>query len=143
MAASILPTSSTLPAIGPGATQHQRTKLEGGMDCIFCKIASGEINANVVYKDERVVAFRDLNPQAPVHVLVIPREHIPSVAAVGTEHEAILGHVVYAASQIAKREGIAEGGFRMVMNAGPDAGQTVDHIHLHLLGGRKMAWPPG
>jgi histidine triad (HIT) family protein len=113
------------------------------MDCIFCKIASGEIKADLVYRDDQVAAFRDVKAQAPVHILIVPKQHIPSLAGVGAEQEGILGHIMYVAAQLAEREGIAQGGFRVVMNAGANAGQTVDHIHLHLLGGRGMGWPPG
>jgi histidine triad (HIT) family protein len=112
-------------------------------DCIFCKIASGEIKADLVYQDDQVAAFRDLKPQAPVHILIVPKQHISSLAGVSAEHEAVLGRVMVAASRLAEREGIARDGFRVVMNAGANAGQTVDHVHLHLLGGRGMGWPPG
>jgi histidine triad (HIT) family protein len=113
------------------------------MDCIFCKIASGEIKADLVYQDDQVAAFRDLKPQAPVHILIVPKQHIPSLAGAGPEHEAVFGRIMAAASRLAEAEGIARSGFRVVMNAGADAGQTVDHVHLHLLGGRGMGWPPG
>ncbi len=111
--------------------------------CIFCRIATREINANIVFQDDRITAFRDVNPQAPVHILVIPNEHIPSLADLRPEQAEIVGHMVHAASVLADREAIARSGFRLVMNSGPDAGQSVDHIHLHLLGGRPMKWPPG
>ena len=111
-------------------------------DCIFCKIAAGEIPSDQVYQDEHVVAFRDLNPQAPVHVLIIPREHLASLGEASEEHGALLGRVLLAAGEIAAREGIGDG-FRVVNNCGESAGQTVFHVHFHLLGGRDMGWPPG
>ncbi len=111
--------------------------------CIFCRIAAREINANIVFQDDRITAFRDVNPQAPVHILVIPNEHIPSLVDLQPDQAEIVGHMAHAASVLADREGIARSGFRLVMNSGPDAGQSVDHIHLHLLGGRPMKWPPG
>ncbi len=112
-------------------------------NCIFCRIVAREIPANIVFQDDRITAFRDINPQAPVHIVVAPNEHIPTLAGMEQAHEGVVGHMVYAATVLAEREGIGESGFRLVMNAGPDAGQSVDHIHLHLLGGRKMGWPPG
>ncbi len=114
-----------------------------GEDCIFCKIAAGEIPAAKVYEDERAVAFRDINPQAPTHALVIPRAHIASLDAAGEADEALLGHLLRVAAQVAHAEGHAEGGFRTVVNNGPDAGQTVFHVHVHVLGGRTLTWPPG
>ena len=111
--------------------------------CIFCKIVAGEITAQKVYEDERALAFRDINPQAPTHALVIPREHIPSLDAAGEPDEALLGHLVRVAAQVAHSEGHAEGGFRTVINNGADAGQTVFHIHVHVLAGRRLSWPPG
>lgn len=112
------------------------------MSCVFCRIAAGEIPARVVHRDERAVAFHDINPQAPVHVLVIPREHIASLADVGEEHGDLLGHLLLVASRVARQEGLAAG-YRLVANCGRDGGQTVDHLHLHLLGGRGLGWPPG
>jgi len=112
-------------------------------DCIFCRIASGEIPAKIVYEDDHVVAFRDLSPQAPVHVLVIPRRHIATVNALAASDAELVGRMVLAAKQVAADEGIAEDGYRTVMNCNADGGQTVFHIHLHLLGGRRMEWPPG
>ena len=109
--------------------------------CIFCKIASGETKAEVVLEDERVVAFRDINPVAPLHVLVIPREHIETIAH--TEDEALAGHIALTAARIAKREGYGESGFRLVTNVGPNAGQSVGHLHVHVLAGRPLSWPPG
>lgn len=111
--------------------------------CIFCKIAAREIPSSIVFQDDRITAFRDINPQAPVHIVIVPNEHIPTLAGMEQAHEGVVGHMAYAATVLAEREGIAKSGFRLVMNAGPAAGQSVDHIHLHLLGGRAMAWPPG
>ncbi|HEX9016661.1 MAG TPA: histidine triad nucleotide-binding protein [Chloroflexota bacterium] len=113
------------------------------MDCIFCKIASGEIKGNVVFRNDRVTAFRDLNPQAPIHILIIPNEHVPGVGDMSPEQAAAVADLVRAARGIAEQEGIAESGFRLVFNSGPDANQTVDHLHMHLIGGRAMQWPPG
>ena len=112
-------------------------------DCLFCRIANHEIPASIVYEDERVLAFNDINPQAPTHVLVIPKRHIASLNEVGVEDDQILGELVRRAAAIAKDRGLAAGGFRTVFNTNRDAGQTVFHIHLHLLGGRSMTWPPG
>ena len=111
-------------------------------DCIFCRIARGEVPAQLVYEEDRVVAFRDLNPQGPTHVLVIPRRHVPGLHAAGDD-PALLGELLVAAQLIAEREGLGERGYRVVINSGPDAGQSVDHLHVHLLGGRRFGWPPG
>ena len=110
-------------------------------DCLFCRIVRGEIPATVVHKDDHVVAFRDINPQAPVHVVIVPREHVASLND-ATDAE-MLGRLSLAASDIARREGIADAGYRTVVNTNRAAGQTVFHVHLHLLGGRSMGWPPG
>lgn len=112
-------------------------------DCIFCKIAAGEIPAEQVYQDDTVVAFRDLNPQAPTHILVIPRKHIATLNDVTPDDAAVVGRMIAAAAPIAAGEGVAETGYRTVINCNEDGGQTVFHIHMHLLGGRRMAWPPG
>ena len=112
-------------------------------DCIFCKIAAGEIETDFVYEDDQVVAFRDLDPQAPTHVLVIPRAHIATTNDLTAENADLVGRMTLAAKQIAERDGIAERGYRMVLNCNPEAGQSVFHIHLHVLGGRPMGWPPG
>ena len=112
-------------------------------DCIFCKIVAGEIPAEVVYQDDQVVAFKDLNPQAPVHVLVIPRRHIATTNDLTEADAELAGRLVLAAKQVAQEMGIAEEGYRTVLNCNAAAGQTVFHIHLHLLGGRPMGWPPG
>ena len=112
-------------------------------DCLFCKMVAGEIRPDVVYEDEEVLAFRDLNPQAPTHVLVIPKTHIATTNDLDEENVPIVGRLYLAARQIAEEEGIAGPGYRMVMNCNPGAGQSVYHLHLHLLGGRGMGWPPG
>lgn len=112
-------------------------------DCIFCKIAAGTIPANVVYQNDAVLAFRDLNPQAPTHILVIPKKHIATTNDITPTDAALIGDMYLAAKQIAKDEGIADSGYRTVMNCNRGAGQTVFHIHLHVLGGRPMSWPPG
>ena len=112
-------------------------------ECIFCKIAEGEIPAEVVYETPEVVAFRDLNPQAPTHILVIPRKHIPTTNDLAEADAHLVGKLYLAAKEIARVEGIAEAGYRTVVNCNAGAGQTVFHIHLHLLGGRPMGWPPG
>ena len=112
-------------------------------DCLFCKIVAGQIPATIVHTSDRIVAFKDINPQAPTHVLVIPRRHIATLNDLIETDDALVGEMVRTAAAIAKRNGHAERGYRMVLNTNADAGQTVFHIHLHLLGGRKMAWPPG
>ena len=113
-------------------------------DCIFCKIAKKEIPSTVVYEDDQVVAFKDLEPQAPVHVLVIPKKHIASVAALQAEDKELAGHILcQVIPAIAREQGIANSGFRVVANTGAEGGQTVNHLHFHLLGGRSMQWPPG
>ncbi|MGD0347747.1 MAG: histidine triad nucleotide-binding protein [Terracidiphilus sp.] len=112
------------------------------MSCLFCKIASGEIPSTAVYQDERVYAFADINPKAPVHILIVPREHIGSLAEAAPEQNTLLGHLFWAAAEIARKKGLNKG-YRVVVNTGEEGGQTVDHLHLHLLGGRQMTWPPG
>ena len=113
-------------------------------DCIFCKIANKEIPSTVVYEDEQVVAFKDLEPQAPVHVLVIPKKHVASVAELKQEDKELAAHILVDVSpQLARELGVAEKGFRVVANTGDEGGQTVKHLHFHLLGGRSMQWPPG
>ncbi|MDH5472905.1 MAG: histidine triad nucleotide-binding protein [Gammaproteobacteria bacterium] len=112
-------------------------------DCIFCKIISGDIPGDIVYQDDDVLAFRDLNPQAPTHVLVIPRKHIATTNDIQPEDAELIGKMYLAAKQIAKDEAIDEAGYRTVINCNRAAGQTVFHIHLHLLGARPMGWPPG
>jgi len=112
-------------------------------DCLFCSILSGEIPADKVYEDEQAYAFRDINPQAPTHILIVPREHIESLNDAAPGDEAMLGHLLRLASKIANQQGIAENGFRAVINTGAESGQSVWHLHVHLLGGRPMHWPPG
>lgn len=112
-------------------------------DCLFCRIAAGEVPAETVYENDHVVAFRDINPVAPTHVLLIPRAHIPSLNDVAPGQRDILGELMLAAREVASREGIAETGYRLVFNTMKDAGQVVFHIHAHLIGGRAMGWPPG
>ena len=111
--------------------------------CLFCQIVNHEINAAIVYEDERVVAFNDINPQGPTHVLVVPRRHISTLNDLTDEDDQIVGEVVRRAAAIAKSRGISASGFRTVFNTNRDAGQTVFHIHLHLIGGRSLHWPPG
>jgi histidine triad (HIT) family protein len=111
-------------------------------NCPFCRIVKGEIPADVVLETDDVVAFRDLNPQAPTHVLVIPRDHLESLEALTRDHGELPLNLVEATNQVARQEGVA-GGFRVVTNIGPAAGQSVNHLHLHVLGGRSMRWPPG
>ncbi|HAX70360.1 MAG TPA: histidine triad nucleotide-binding protein [Anaerolineae bacterium] len=112
-------------------------------DCIFCKIISGEIPSTNVYKDEQVTAFRDINPAAPTHVLIVPNKHIDSVNMIMVDDEPLIGHLFFVAKQLAAQEGISEGGYRLIINTGAEAGQTVFHIHLHLLGGGPMKHPMG
>jgi histidine triad (HIT) family protein len=109
--------------------------------CLFCRIVRKEIPANIVAETEHCVAFRDINPQAPVHILVVPKEHVVSLST--TKDAAMVGRLALLAAELAEKEGIAERGYRTVINTNADAGQTVFHIHLHLLGGRHMKWPPG
>jgi histidine triad (HIT) family protein len=113
------------------------------MSCLFCRIVSGEIPASKVYEDADVIAFNDLNPQAPLHVLVIPKRHIPTLNDAGQGDDGIVGQLVRTAATIALEKGFAERGYRTVFNCNAEAGQTVFHIHLHLLAGRRLAWPPG
>lgn len=112
-------------------------------DCLFCKIVAGEIPADIIHESPTAIAFRDINPQAPTHALIIPRKHISTINDIETEDEAIVGSLYSAARTIAAEEGFAEVGYRAVMNCNKAAGQTVFHIHLHLLGGRGFSWPPG
>jgi histidine triad (HIT) family protein len=113
------------------------------MDCLFCKIIDKTIPADIVYEDDRVVAFRDVAPQAPTHILVIPRQHISTLNDLNESNNELIGHILYVAKTIATAEGLAEDGYRVAMNCNNHGGQTVFHIHLHLLGGRQMQWPPG
>ncbi len=112
-------------------------------DCIFCKIVTGEIAGNIVYRDEQVTAFRDINPAAPTHILIVPNKHIDSVNRMIVDDEPLIGHLFLTAKNIAAQEGIADGGYRLIINTNADAGQTVFHIHLHLLGGAPMKHPMG
>jgi histidine triad (HIT) family protein len=112
-------------------------------NCIFCKLAGHEIPADSVYEDDELFAFRDLNPAAPVHVLIIPKRHVANIADTTDADAALLGKIVRAATRIATELEIADSGYRIVANVGRDGGQSVDHLHLHLLGGRALAWPPG
>jgi histidine triad (HIT) family protein len=111
--------------------------------CLFCGVIEGKIPANLVYQDERVVAFKDINPQAPVHILIIPRKHVAGVLDIVPEDHALIGVIFEVAARLAREHGIANSGFRVVVNSGSDAGQSVFHLHYHLLGGRRMGWPPG
>ena len=113
------------------------------MDCIFCRIVSGEVSAKKVYEDDDVMAFEDIRPQAPVHILVIPKRHIATVNDLTESDAQLMGKLVLVAKRIASERGVAERGYRLVLNCNRDSGQEVFHIHLHLLGGRRFTWPPG
>jgi histidine triad (HIT) family protein len=112
------------------------------MSCLFCKIMDGSIPSNPEYQDDRCYAFADIHPQAPLHLLIAPREHLVSLAEAGEEHPALLGHLLWVTANLARKKGLAQG-YRVVINTGAHGGQTVDHLHVHLLGGREMTWPPG
>lgn len=112
-------------------------------NCLFCKIINGEIPADIVYDDDKVLAFRDIDPQAPIHLLIIPRQHIARINDMGSEDASLIGHIHLVAVKLANMFSIDESGFRLVNNCNEDGGQTVDHLHFHLLGGRRMVWPPG
>lgn len=112
-------------------------------DCVFCAIARGEGEADLLHSDDDVVAFRDINPQAPTHILIVPKQHIESARAVKDGHGDLLAQILQVATHLAKVEGVERSGWRLVTNVGPDAGQSVHHLHFHLLGGRRMEWPPG
>ena len=112
-------------------------------DCIFCKIAAGEFGGPPIYQDDQVTAFKDINPQAPLHILIIPNKHIGSLNEATGEDQMLLGQLVLTAAKIAREQGVADKGYRLITNTGSEAGQTVFHIHLHLLAGRRMTWPPG
>ncbi len=112
-------------------------------DCLFCGIVNGNVDAQIIYEDEAVLAFRDINPQAPKHVLIVPRKHVASMNDLAADDAQTVGALFLAAKQIAADEGIADSGYRVTMNCGEGAGQSVFHIHLHLLGGRPFDWPPG
>ena len=113
------------------------------MSCLFCQIVAGEVPADIVHQDERCVVFRDINPQAPVHVLVIPRDHTESLDDATQRDEAMLGHLLRVAARVANDQGLSERGYRTIINTGAGAGQSVFHLHLHVLGGRPLSWPPG
>jgi histidine triad (HIT) family protein len=113
------------------------------VDCLFCKILKGQIPASIIYEDERLIAFKDINPQAPLHALIVPKRHIASLNELTAEDDALVGEMVRRAAAIANQQGYAERGFRTVFNTNAEAGQTVFHIHLHLLAGRGLTWPPG
>jgi len=113
------------------------------MDCLFCKIANGEIPAKLLYQDDKIVAFEDIHPQGPHHKIIIPRAHIATLNELNTENCGVIGEMTLRATELAKELGIAEAGYRLVMNCNAAGGQTVFHIHLHLIGGRSMTWPPG
>ena len=113
------------------------------MDCLFCKIVNGEIPSKKVYEDDLVYSFYDIEPQAPFHILIIPKKHITSALEINDGNKDIVGHIFKVAAEIAKEHNIAEGGYRLVTNVGKDGGQTVGHMHFHMLGGRNLQWPPG
>lgn len=112
-------------------------------NCLFCGIVKGDIKGEIVYQDKSVVAFRDIAPKAPVHILIIPRKHMETLLDLEQGDKQLIGDIFYVASQLAKEQGISKDGFRVVLNNGPGAGQSVDHIHFHLMGGRPFTWPPG
>jgi histidine triad (HIT) family protein len=112
-------------------------------DCLFCKIVAGQIPASIVFQNDHVVAFKDITPRAPTHMLVVPRRHIATLNDLAPDDDALVGEMIRAAASLAKEQGLQERGYRTVFNCNADAGQTVFHIHLHLLGGRPMTWPPG
>ena len=112
-------------------------------ECLFCRIVEGNLPASIVFQDERLIAFEDINPQAPTHLLIVPRRHVATLNELTAEDDGLVGEIIRRAAAIAKDRGIAEGGFRTVFNCNAGAGQTVFHIHLHLLGGRPLEWPPG
>jgi histidine triad (HIT) family protein len=112
-------------------------------DCLFCKIIAGQIPAEITYRDDQVLSFKDIGPKAPLHELVIPLRHVATLADAASEDVDLYGRLMLVAAKRARESGLAAGGFRVVMNAGPDAGQTVHHVHLHLLAGRALGWPPG
>ncbi len=128
------------PIVG---SQSLKTRSYTMSDCLFCKMVSGEIRPDVVYEDEHVLAFRDINPQGPVHVLIIPKEHISTLNELEEQHAELMGRLFLAAKKVAEMENLAENGYRTVINCNRHGGQEVYHIHLHLIGGRQMTWPPG
>ncbi len=112
-------------------------------ECLFCKLANHEIPTQVVYEDEHAFAFRDINPQAPVHILVIPRQHLSNLAEASPQDAQLLGHLLWVCAEVARQEGVEASGYRVVLNTNRDAGQSVYHLHFHVLGGRHLTWPPG
>ena len=113
------------------------------MNCLFCKIAAGELSATILHEDNEIMAFRDINPQASTHLLIIPRKHIATINDADSSDERLLGRMVLTAKELAKTEGLSEAGYRLIFNVNSGGGQVVYHIHLHLMGGRQMMWPPG
>lgn len=111
--------------------------------CLFCRIIGKEISSEIIWEDEEAIAIRDIQPQAPVHILLIPKRHIPGITQLSEEDKSLIGHIHLVATKIAKEQSVSQCGFRLVTNSGPDAGQAVNHLHFHLLGGRKLGWPPG
>lgn len=126
-----------------GAIRASWVELGIMADCLFCRIIAGEIPGNIVYSDDRVVAFKDINPQAPMHVLVVPRRHIASLNDLTSADDGLVGEMVRRGAVLAKENGFSDRGYRTVFNTNAEAGQTVFHIHLHVLGGRRLGWPPG
>ena len=112
-------------------------------DCLFCKIINGIVKSDIIYNDEQVAAFKDINPQAPVHILIIPKQHIEKISDLNEGNKLLVSNLVLIANKLARDNNIDKSGYRLVLNCGPDAGQAVFHIHLHLLGGRRLGWPPG
>ncbi|HYW75240.1 MAG TPA: histidine triad nucleotide-binding protein [Gammaproteobacteria bacterium] len=112
-------------------------------DCLFCRMVAGAIKPDIVYEDEDLIAFRDINPQAPVHILIVPRRHIATANELASDDTVLAGRLILVAGEIAKAEGVDESGYRLVMNCNEGAGQSVFHLHLHLLAGRRLGWPPG
>ncbi|MCX5782074.1 MAG: histidine triad nucleotide-binding protein [Elusimicrobia bacterium] len=117
--------------------------MKQSKDCLFCKIANKEIKSNIIFENDKLLAFSDINPQAPVHILIIPKKHITGLNEIGVADKELLGEIQLAAKEIAEKNNISKDGYRIVANCGPNAGQAVDHIHYHLLGGRIFGWPPG
>ena len=111
--------------------------------CLFCRIIKKEMESNILYEDDDILAFKDVNPQAPVHLLIIPKKHIPGITELEEEDKELIGKICLVAKRIAREQSVYQCGFRLVVNSGPDAGQAVQHLHFHLLGGRKLGWPPG
>lgn len=112
-------------------------------DCLFCLISQGRAEAQVVFEDDKIIAFKDINPRAPIHLLIIPKKHYFTLNEVSEEDEGLLGHLIFVASRLAQEKGLKSTGYRLVINTGPDSGQQIFHLHLHLLGGRPFSWPPG